>query len=88
MTASLTLDLLTPGNDPTVIARDMLARLQSDGFVASPSPTMATHQRRRRRRTERALPNEKEIPNSPLTTEILDLEADELIAEVEEDFST
>jgi len=84
-TANLTLDLLTPGNsnDPTVVvARDMLARLQSDGFVAPPSPTMSTHQRRRRRRTERGL--EKEISNSPLATEILDIEADGLIAE---DFS-
>jgi len=81
-TANLTLDLLTPGNDPTVVARDMLARLQSDGFVPPPSPTMSTHQRRRRRRTERGL--EKEIPNSPLATEILDIEADGLIAE---DFS-
>jgi cytokinesis protein len=88
-TASLTLDLSTPGNDTTVIARDMLARLQSDGFVAppSPTPTMSTHQRRRRRRTERALNNEKEIPNSPLASEILDIEADGLSI-AEEDFST
>lgn len=87
MTGNLTLDLLRPADDPTMVARDMLARLQSDGFVAPPSPTMSTHQRRRRRRTERALQNEKEIPNSPLATEILDIETDELIA-TEEDFST
>jgi len=86
-TASLTLDLSTPGNDTTVIARDMLARLQSDGFVAPPSPTMSTHQRRRRRRTERALNNEKEIPNSPLASEILDIEAEGLSI-AEEDLST
>jgi len=86
--ANLTLDELTPGNDTTVIARDMLARLQSDGFVPPPSPTVSTHQRRRRRRIERALQSEKDIPNSPLAIEILDIEEDELIAEKEEEHPT
>ncbi len=52
----------------------MLARLQSDGFsVAPPSPTVPTTQRRRRRRTER-LDGDKDIPTSPLATEILETE--------------
>jgi cytokinesis protein len=85
-TANLTLDVLAPGNDTTLTARDMLARLQSDGFVPPPSPTVSTHQRRRRRRIERAPQNEKEILNSPLATEILDIE--ELIEEREEEHPT
>lgn len=62
----------TLGHDTIDIARDMLARLQSDGFVAAPpaSPTVGATQRRRRRRTERGLGSEREIPGSPLSTEI------------------
>lgn len=57
------LDGLTPSNDASNIARDMLARLQSDGFVATPSQTVTVEHRRRRRRTE-------QMPGSPLATEI------------------
>lgn len=64
---SLTVD------DTRFIARDMLARLQSDGFVAPPSPTVSNQQRRRRRRTERPFETDKDAPNSPLATEILDI---------------
>nr|GAT61284.1 predicted protein [Mycena chlorophos] len=49
--ASLSLDAETPAETADV-ARDMLARLQSDGFVTPTpaSPTIAVAQRRRRRR--------------------------------------
>lgn len=66
----LNLELSNPDNDMSVIARDMLARLQSDGFGAPPSPTSS---RRRRRRTERQSEAEKDIPTSPLVSEILDM---------------
>ncbi len=71
---NIAIDLNDSGNDASYIARDMLARLQSDGFsVAPPSPTVPTTQRRRRRRTER-LDGDKDIPTSPLATEILETE--------------
>jgi len=64
-------------------AKDMLAQLQSHGFVAPPSPSVASQQqqqqqRRRRRRTERGLgvDGDKEPPMSPLASEILDLHDD------------
>lgn len=62
------------GNDASYVARDMLAQLQSQGFVAQPSPTISTAQRRRRRRTDR-LDIDKELPISPLATEILEAQA-------------
>ncbi|PPQ83825.1 hypothetical protein CVT26_005206 [Gymnopilus dilepis] len=49
--------------DTRFIAKDMLARLQSDGFVAPPSPTMPNQQRRRRRRTERS-EADQDLPTS------------------------
>lgn len=58
-------------DDTSHIARDMLARLKSDGFVAPPSPTSSS-QRRRRRRTEK-LESDNELPTSPLATEILEV---------------
>ena len=65
----LNLDGSTPSNDASHIAKDMLARLQSDGFVATPpSVAMQQHPRRRRRRTERIFDNE-EMPSSPLAIE-------------------
>jgi len=70
-TSTLELDLTVTSNDTSFNARDMLARLQSDGFVAPPSPTSNAHQRRRRRRTDKF--EEKDIPTSPLATEILDM---------------
>jgi cytokinesis protein len=63
--APLNLDGSTPSN----VARDMLARLQSDGFEAIPSPIVTTQHRRRRRRTERIFDIE-EMPGSPLAIEI------------------
>jgi len=62
----------TAGDVTADLARDLLARLQSDGFSASgpapPSPTIATAQRRRRRR-ELASGGE-DSPTSPLSTEM------------------
>lgn len=73
------------GNTTVDRARDMLARLQSngdvlaglqsDGFVIPPSPTVAASQRRRRRRTENH--NSGEMPGSPLTTEIHEIQEEE-----------
>lgn len=42
-------------SDSTFNAKDMLAQLQTDGFIVPPSPTVASsiHQRRRKRWTER-----------------------------------
>ena len=66
----LNLDGSTSSNDTSYIARDMLARLQSDGFVATPPIVATQHQHRRRiRRTERILDSE-EMPGSPLAIEI------------------
>lgn len=81
---TLTVDA-TLRHDTIDIARDMLARLQSDGFVAAPpaSPTVAATQRRRRRRTERGLGSEREMPGSPLSTEIQEDSKSETQAEVE-----
>ncbi len=48
-------------NDSTFNAKDMLAQLQTDGFIVPPSPTVASiHQRRRRRWTERGFDDEME----------------------------
>lgn len=60
------------GGDTADVARDMLARLQSDGFMPMPmptTPTAPTPQRRRRRRTEnRSIGGE--LLGSPLALEI------------------
>ena len=69
--ASLPLNL----DDSSNVARDMLARLQSDGFEAIPSPIVAMQHRRRRRRTERIFDSE-EMPGSPLATEIQENDED------------
>lgn len=66
---SLTLDSSLPTGDTVDLARDMLARLQSDGFQMPASPTVPVSQRRRRRRTE----NAGDIPGSPLVTEIQEI---------------
>lgn len=71
--ASLPLNL--DGSTPSNVARDMLARLQSDGFEAIPSPIVATQNRRRRRRTERIFDSE-EVPGSPLAIEIQENDED------------
>ena len=68
------IDGSTPSNDTSNIARDMLARLQSDGFAAIP-PTVTTQHRRRRRRTERMFDSE-ETPGSPLAMEIQEYNED------------
>lgn len=62
----------SPAGDTTAdIARDMLAQLQSQGFVTSASSSMvAASQRRRRRRTETASENS----GSPLVTEIHEIQ--------------
>lgn len=73
---TLTLNGTTPSDDTVDIARDMLARLQSDGFVAPPTPTTSVAQRRRRRRTEKALGTDKDLPGSPLAAEIHDIHDD------------
>lgn len=67
----LNLDDSTTSN----VARDMLARLQSDGFEAIPSQIVATQHRRRRRRTERIFDSE-EMPGSPLAIEIQENDED------------
>jgi cytokinesis protein len=68
---TLNLNGSTPVGDTADIARDMLARLQSDGFEAftPASPTVAVAQRRRRRRAETAS-GDIESPTSPLSSEI------------------
>ncbi|KAJ7684827.1 hypothetical protein DFH06DRAFT_20524 [Mycena polygramma] len=48
------------------VARDMLARLQSDGFVTPASPTVAVAQRRRRRRDMMSDSDDLPSPNSEL----------------------
>jgi cytokinesis protein len=79
---SLTLNESVPLGDNTADrARDMLARLQSngdvlaglqsDGFVVPPSPTVAASQRRRRRRTENT---SGDMPGSPLAAEIYEIQ--------------
>lgn len=73
---SLNLESGDQTGDAADVARDMLARLQSDGFVTPPSPLPppTSSQRRERRRRERpTLHPEREIPPSPLSTEILDI---------------
>jgi len=60
--------------DSSNVARDMLARLQSDGFEATP-PIVTTQHRRRRRRTERTFDSE-ELPGSPLAIEIQENDED------------
>lgn len=71
----VTVDLET-GNangDAADLARDMLAQLQSDGFIMPPSPSpTATPQRRSRRRERPSRQSEREIPPSPLSAEIVD----------------
>jgi cytokinesis protein len=69
--ASLPLNLDGSSN----VARDMLARLQSDGFEPITSPIVAVQHRRRRRRTERTFDSE-ETPGSPLAVEIQENDED------------
>jgi cytokinesis protein len=59
---SLNLDGETPA--AADVARDMLARLQSDGFVTPASPTVPVAQRRRRRRDIMSDSGELGSPNS------------------------
>ncbi|KAG2020617.1 cytokinesis protein sepA [Coprinopsis cinerea AmutBmut pab1-1] len=61
-----------PGNETAVMALDMLARLQSDGFIVPPTPTTNTlNQKRRRRRTERSQSGPASpLPSSPLAVEV------------------
>ena len=60
---------VSPGNETAVMALDMLTRLQNDGFIVPPSPTVnALSQKRRKRRTERA--SGRETPTSPLSLEV------------------
>ncbi|KAF8061453.1 hypothetical protein FPV67DRAFT_279876 [Lyophyllum atratum] len=73
---SLTLENSLPSGDTVDLARDMLARLQSDGFTAPISPTAPVTQRRRRRRTDTAS-NGGDNPGSPLMTEIHDIKEEE-----------
>jgi cytokinesis protein len=56
-------------NDSTFNAKDMLAQLQTDGFIVPPSPTVAPsiHQRRRRRWTERGFDDEMEAFTSEVS---------------------
>jgi cytokinesis protein len=56
-----------PAVDTVDIARDMLARLKSDGFEAF-TPTSPTAQKRRRRRPQTS--GDLESPTSPLSSEI------------------
>lgn len=65
----------TSGGDATAdIARDMLAQLQSQGFVTPASPAVAASQRRRRRRAETA---SSDNSGSPLVTEIHEIQEEE-----------
>lgn len=74
---TLSLNGTSSAPDDTVdIARDMLARLQSDGFVATPTPNTSAPPRRRRRRTEKVLGVDKDLPGSPLASEIHDIHED------------
>ncbi|KAJ3504871.1 hypothetical protein NLJ89_g7714 [Agrocybe chaxingu] len=57
-------------------AQLMLARLQSDGFVAPPSPTVPTQ--RRRRRMEKLSDSDRDGPTSPLVSEIVEVNEDEM----------
>lgn len=60
--------------DTADLARDMLVQLQLHGF---PIPPLTSSQRRERRRRERPLLHpEREIPPSPLSVEILDINED------------
>lgn len=59
--------------DAADVARDMLARLQSDGFVTAPLPSARSQRRERRRRERPSLRGEREVPPSPLAVEILDV---------------
>jgi len=65
-----------PGNDTADIARDMLARLQSDGFdTFAPSSPTTSQRRRRKRDTAHRLPNftseEMETESSTILDETL-----------------
>lgn len=70
----------TDPNDP-FNARDMLAQLQSDGFIAPRSPIMSSTKRSTRRRTK-GMQGEGGIL-SPLASEIVDL-ADDSASETAE----
>lgn len=52
------------GNDTVDLARDMLARLKSDGFDALPSPTAPTAPQRRSRRRVRGI--SEDLEGSPM----------------------
>jgi cytokinesis protein len=71
---SLTLEGTSGGDATADIARDMLAQLQSQGFVTPASPTVAASQRRRRRRTETT---SSDNLGSPLVTEIHEIQEEE-----------
>jgi cytokinesis protein len=71
---SLTLEGSSGGDATASIARDMLAQLQSQGFVSPASPTVAASQRRRRRRTETT---SSDHSGSPLVTEIQEMPEEE-----------
>lgn len=73
---SLTLEGASAGDATADIARDMLAQLQSQGFVTPASPTVANSQRRRRRRTETT---SSDNSGSPLVTEIHEIQEEEVI---------
>lgn len=63
-----------PGNDTVDIARDMLARLKSDGFEAftprPETPTSSVGRRTRRRRGSQAVNGEREIGGILLSQEV------------------
>jgi len=71
---SLTPEGSSAGDTTASIARDMLAQLQSQGFVSPASSTVAVSQRRRRRRTETA---SSDHSGSPLVTEIQEIQEEE-----------
>jgi len=71
---SSTLEGTSIGSTTADIARDMLAQLQSQGFVTPALPTVAVSQRRRRRRTETASGDNS---GSPLVTEIHEIQEEE-----------